>query len=180
VAFSGRKEGWRQFNALMATARRREIDCALVRKFDHLGVRFVSVQDQVDTISPMGRAMFTIIGAVAELESLLISERMTAGMRAAEARSRPLGGLEHRSTSSATLGDLTDDATAGPAGDPLLDGADAEVGRCGKRLDLRRLPCCCFAKNAFADALAFGAPPTICARQCQRSSTPPLSSNPLR
>ena len=62
-----------------------EIDCVLVWKFDrfarstrhlltaleefnHLGVRFISVQDQVDTDSPMGRAMFTIIGAMAELE----------------------------------------------------------------------------------------------------------------
>ena len=35
--------------------------------------------------------MFTIIGAMAELESSLISERVTAGMRAAEARGRHLG-----------------------------------------------------------------------------------------
>ena len=62
-----------------------------LEEFDHLGVRFVSVQDQVDTSSPMGRAMFTIIGAMAELESALISERVTAGMRAAEARGRHLG-----------------------------------------------------------------------------------------
>lgn len=39
----------------------------------------------------MGRAIFTIIGAMAELESSLISERVTAGMRAAEARGRHLG-----------------------------------------------------------------------------------------
>jgi DNA invertase Pin-like site-specific DNA recombinase len=39
----------------------------------------------------MGRAMFTIIGAMAELESSLISERVTAGMRAAEARGQHLG-----------------------------------------------------------------------------------------
>lgn len=108
VAVSGRKEGRPQLNALMSAARRREIDCVLVWKFDrfarstrhllsaleefdHLGVRFVSVQDQVDTSSPMGRAMFTIIGAMAELESALISERVTAGMRAAEARGRHLG-----------------------------------------------------------------------------------------
>jgi DNA invertase Pin-like site-specific DNA recombinase len=92
----------------MTAARRRDIDCVLVWKFDrfarstrhlltaleefdHLGVRFVSVQDQVDTDSPMGRAMFTIIGAMAELESSLISERVTAGMRAAEARGKHLG-----------------------------------------------------------------------------------------
>ena len=62
-----------------------------LEEFNHLGVRFVSVQDQIDTDSPMGRAMFTIIGAMAELESSLISERVTAGMRAAEARGKHLG-----------------------------------------------------------------------------------------
>lgn len=108
VAVSGRREGRPQLNALMAAARNHDIDCVLVWKFDrfarstrhllsaleefdHLGVRFVSVQDQIDTDSPMGRAMFTIIGAMAELESSLISERVTAGMRAAEARGRHLG-----------------------------------------------------------------------------------------
>jgi DNA invertase Pin-like site-specific DNA recombinase len=108
VGVSGRREGRPQLNALMAAARNREIDCVLVWKFDrfarstrhllaaleefnHLGVRFVSVQDQIDTDSPMGRAMFTIIGAMAELESSLISERVTAGMRAAETRGKHLG-----------------------------------------------------------------------------------------
>ncbi len=108
VAVSGRREGRPQLNALMAAARNQEIDCVLVWKFDrfarstrhlltaleefdHLSVRFVSVQDQIDTDSPIGRAMFTIIGAMAELESSLISERVTAGMRAAEARGRHLG-----------------------------------------------------------------------------------------
>ncbi len=108
VAMSGRREGRPRLNALMAAARNHEIDCVLVWKFDrfarstrhllsaleefnHLGVRFVSVQDQVDTESPMGRAMFTIIAAMAELESSLISERVTAGMRAAAARGKRLG-----------------------------------------------------------------------------------------
>ena len=108
VAISGRREGRPRLSALMSAARNHEIDCVLVWKFDrfarstrhllaaleefdHLGVRFVSVQDQVDTESPMGRAMFTIIGAMAELESSLISERVIAGMRAAEARGKHLG-----------------------------------------------------------------------------------------
>jgi DNA invertase Pin-like site-specific DNA recombinase len=108
VGVSGRREGRPQLNALMTAARGRKIDCVLVWKFDrfarstshlltaleefnHLGIRFVSVQDQIDTDSPMGRAMFTIIGAMAELESSLISERVTAGMRAAETRGKHLG-----------------------------------------------------------------------------------------
>ncbi len=108
IAVSGRREGRPQLNALMASARKRELDCILVWKFDrfarstrhllmaleefnHLGVRFISVQDQIDTASPMGKAMFTIIGAMAELESSLISERVTAGMKAAATRGKHLG-----------------------------------------------------------------------------------------
>jgi hypothetical protein len=62
-----------------------------LEEFDHLGIRFVSIQDQIDTTSPMGKAMFTLIGAMAELESSLISERVTAGMKAAKARGKHLG-----------------------------------------------------------------------------------------
>ena len=117
---SGSREGRPQLNALMIAARNQEIDCVLVWKFDrfarstrhllvaleesdYLGVRFASVQDQIDTDSPMGRAMFTIIGAMAELESSFISERVTAGMQATEARGRhlerpaPLSALSARS-----------------------------------------------------------------------------------
>jgi DNA invertase Pin-like site-specific DNA recombinase len=62
-----------------------------LEEFNHLKIRFISVQDQVDTASPMGKAMFTIIGAMAELESSLISERVKAGMAAARARGTQLG-----------------------------------------------------------------------------------------
>jgi DNA invertase Pin-like site-specific DNA recombinase len=108
VAVSGRKEGRPQLQALMRAARHHEFDCVLVWKFDrfarsvahllkaleefnHLGIRFISVQDQVDTQSPMGKAMFTVIGAMAELESSLISERVKAGMEAARARGKQFG-----------------------------------------------------------------------------------------
>lgn len=108
VAVSGRKEGRPQLQALMRAARNHDFDCVLVWKFDrfarsvahllraleefhHLGIRFISVQDQVDTESPMGKAMFTIIGAMAELESSLISERVKAGMESARVRGKRLG-----------------------------------------------------------------------------------------
>src|SRR5215467_1932411 len=108
VAISGRKEGRPQLQALMRAARHHEFACVLVWKFDrfarsvahllkaleefhHLGIRFISVQDQVDTESPMGKAMFTVIGAMAELESALISERVKAGMEAARVRGKRLG-----------------------------------------------------------------------------------------
>ena len=115
-AVSGRQEARPQLQALMRAARRHAFACVLVWKFDrfarsvahllraleefdYLGMRFISVQDQVDTASPMGKAMFTIIGAMAELESALISERVKAGMAAARARGKSLG----RPTTSASL-----------------------------------------------------------------------------
>ena len=108
VAVSGRRQGRPQLDALMQGARAYAFDCVLVWKFDrfarstkhlltaleefeHLGIRFVSVQDQIDTTSPMGKAMFTLIGAMAELESSLISERVCAGMKAAQSRGKHLG-----------------------------------------------------------------------------------------
>jgi DNA invertase Pin-like site-specific DNA recombinase len=108
IAVSGHKEGRPQLQALMQAAHKHEFDCVLVWKFDrfarsvshllnaleefhHLGIRFISVQDQVDMESPMGKAMFTIIGAMAELESSLISERVKAGMAAARRRGKHLG-----------------------------------------------------------------------------------------
>jgi DNA invertase Pin-like site-specific DNA recombinase len=108
IAVSGRKEGRPQLQARMRAARHHEFACVLVWKFDrfarsvshllsaleefhHLGIRFISVQDQVDTASPIGKAMFTVIGAMAELESSLISERVKAGMEAAKARGKLLG-----------------------------------------------------------------------------------------
>ena len=111
-AVSGRQETRPQLQALMRAARRHAFACVLVWKFDrfarsvthllraleefdYLGIRFISVQDQVDTASPMGKAMFTIIGAMAELESALISERVKAGMAAARARGKPLGRPAH-------------------------------------------------------------------------------------
>jgi len=108
IAVSGRKEGRPALRQLMKAARNRAFDCVVVWKFDrfarsvshllkaleefnHLGIRFISVQDQIDTNSPMGKAMFTIIGAMAELESSLISERVKAGMAAAKSRGKKIG-----------------------------------------------------------------------------------------
>lgn len=108
IAVSGRKEGRPELNKLMKAAKNLEFDCILVWKFDrfarsvshllkaleefhHLNIRFISVKDQIDTQSPMGKAMFTIIGVMAELESSLISERVKAGMAVAKAKGKKLG-----------------------------------------------------------------------------------------
>ncbi len=94
---SGAKENRPGLNGLMQAARRGEIDAVVVWRFDRfarsieqlvlalaefraLGIDFVSCQEALDTSTPMGKAMFTIIGAMAELERNVIRERVLAGM----------------------------------------------------------------------------------------------------
>ena len=60
-------------------------------ELNHLGIEFVSFREQIDTGGPLGRAIMTIVGAVAELERSLIVERVRAGMRRARLEGRHIG-----------------------------------------------------------------------------------------
>jgi hypothetical protein len=51
----------------------------------------VSLSEQVDTSTPTGKMVFTVLGAVAELERSLIVERVKAGLRNARAKGKRLG-----------------------------------------------------------------------------------------
>jgi len=59
--------------------------------FRTLRVDFISLQEQFDTATPIGQAMFTIIGAMAQLEPDIIRERVKAGLAHAKARGVRLG-----------------------------------------------------------------------------------------
>ena len=61
---------------------------SLAETFAEAGVEFVSICDQIDTTTAMGRFFFHIMGAVAELERDIIVERTKAGLEAARARGR--------------------------------------------------------------------------------------------
>ena len=108
VGVSGSKDSRPQLNRLMADAHRRRFDAVVVWKFDRfarsvshllraletfkaLGIEFVSLSEQVDTSTPTGRMIFTVLGAVAELERSLIAERVRAGLRNARAKGKRLG-----------------------------------------------------------------------------------------
>jgi len=51
----------------------------------------VSYQENIDTSSPLGSAIFTIISAVAQLERDIIAERVKAGLRRARENGKKLG-----------------------------------------------------------------------------------------
>ena len=100
---SGAKDKRPELDRLMADARRGKVDTVLVYRFDRfarsvthllraleefssLGVDFVSLSEAIDTSTPMGRMVFTVLGAVAELERNIIRERVLAGQKAAKRR----------------------------------------------------------------------------------------------
>ena len=105
---SGTKDSRPALNELMNDARKRRFDVVLVWRFDrfarstkhlilaleefkNLGVDFVSFQENIDTSSPLGSAIFTIISAVAQLERDIIAERVKAGLRRARENGKKLG-----------------------------------------------------------------------------------------
>ena len=59
--------------------------------FKALGIDFVSYSEQMDTSTPAGKMVFTVLGAVAELGRSLIVERVRAGLRNAKAKGKRLG-----------------------------------------------------------------------------------------
>jgi len=62
-----------------------------LEEFRHLGIDFISFQENIDTTSAMGKAMFTIVSAIAELEADIIRERVIAGIANARAKGIRLG-----------------------------------------------------------------------------------------
>ena len=63
----------------------------ILDELNHLNIEFVSFREQLDTAGPLGRAVVTIIGVVAELERNLIVERVRAGMHRARLEGRHIG-----------------------------------------------------------------------------------------
>ncbi|MGC2535294.1 MAG: recombinase family protein, partial [Candidatus Sulfotelmatobacter sp.] len=57
-----------------------------LEEFQSLGIDFVSLRESIDTSTPTGKMVFTILGAVGELERCTIRERVMAGQKAAKKR----------------------------------------------------------------------------------------------
>jgi DNA invertase Pin-like site-specific DNA recombinase len=57
-----------------------------LEEFEALGIDFVSLKESIDTSTPTGKMVFTVLAAVAELERSTIRERVLAGQKAARRR----------------------------------------------------------------------------------------------
>jgi len=105
---SGTKDKRPALDELMNDAKKRKFDVVLVWRFDrfarstkhlitaleefrHLNIDFISYQENMDTSSPLGKAIFTIVSAIAELERNILLERVRAGLRRARENGVILG-----------------------------------------------------------------------------------------
>ncbi|MCX6807356.1 MAG: recombinase family protein [Patescibacteria group bacterium] len=105
---SGSKESRPALNQLMNDAHKRKFDCLLVFRFDRfarstkhlinslelfqsLNIDFISYNENIDTSTPAGKMMFTLISAFAEFERSIIVERVKAGLEKARIKGRKLG-----------------------------------------------------------------------------------------
>src|SRR5215471_18575000 len=105
---SGSKDSRPALDRLMKDARARKFDVVVVARFDrfarsvshllraleefsHLSIDFVSLSESIDTSTPMGKMIFTVLGAVAELERNLIKERVHMGISRARKQGKQLG-----------------------------------------------------------------------------------------
>ena len=67
-----------------------------LEEFKKINVGFVSITESIDTNTPLGSAVFTILGAVAQLERDLIAERVRNGLANAKAKGIRIGRLKTR------------------------------------------------------------------------------------
>jgi DNA invertase Pin-like site-specific DNA recombinase len=146
---SGSKDSRPELDKLMADANRRKFDAVCVWRFDRfarstthllraleafqsLGIHFVSLQEAIDTSTPTGKMVFTVLGAVAELERSLVVERVRAGLRNAKAKGTILG----RRTKEIDMAELQRRHLAGESIRTIAAAMEISIGLVVKRLKL--------------------------------------------
>ena len=105
---SGAKPSRPQFDKMLREGRARHYDAVVVVRIDrlarstrhllnlleemqHYGVDLICTDQEIDTKSPTGRLLITVLGAVAELELELIRDRTKDGLARAIAQGKRLG-----------------------------------------------------------------------------------------
>ncbi|MCI9576194.1 MAG: recombinase family protein [Clostridiales bacterium] len=108
--YSGKNTERPQFQAMLQDGKRRQFDAIVCYRFDRvsrnikdfadfiqelerLQISFVSIKENFDTTSPMGRAMMYISSVFSQLERETIAERIRDNMRELAKSGRWLGGI---------------------------------------------------------------------------------------
>jgi len=102
---SGKNEKRPQYKEMLEWVNKRKMDIVLVwrydrfarstvalvnalKQFQNLGIDFISFQENIDTTSPQGELIFSIMASLAQFEATLISQRVKAGMARAKAKGK--------------------------------------------------------------------------------------------
>lgn len=105
---SGKRSDRPEFQKLLDDIRKRKTDAVLVWKLDRLarstrellnrleefrtiGVELISYTENIDTTTPAGKALFSMVAVFAEFENDIRSERIIAGMQNAKSKGKQLG-----------------------------------------------------------------------------------------
>lgn len=105
---SGSKESRPSLNQLLDDAQAHKFDTVIVFRFDRisrstkqlidllerfrkLNISFISINENIDTTTPAGSMMFTIIAAFAKFERDIISERVKFGIEKVKANGKQIG-----------------------------------------------------------------------------------------
>jgi DNA invertase Pin-like site-specific DNA recombinase len=105
---SGAKISRPSLDRMMTAVRNNEVTTVIVYSFSRFArstthllgaleemkkyeTEFISITEKIETNSPMGRAFFTVIAAISQLERELIVERVKNGLRNARAKGKLIG-----------------------------------------------------------------------------------------
>ena len=144
--FSGGNLNRPAFQAMMKAAREKRIRAVIVYRLDRisrnisdfaaligtlsqLGVAFISIREQFDTGTPMGRAMMYIASVFSQLERETIAERIRDNMHELAKTGRWLGGVTPTGYAAESVTTLTVDGKARRACRLRLIPEEAELVR---------------------------------------------------
>lgn len=109
---SGKKDSRPEFDRMMADAHAGRINVVCCWKFDRvgrsvqhlvrcletfraLGIDFISVTESIDTSTPVGKLVYSVIASIAEFEHSLILERIACGVARARRQGKKFGRPRH-------------------------------------------------------------------------------------
>ncbi len=108
IGFSGKDTKRPEFEHLMGDIRAGKVDCILVYKLDRIGrslqhlltlfeefknrgIEFISLTQNISTVTPEGKMFWQLLGVFAEYERELIVSRTRAGLARARKQGKTLG-----------------------------------------------------------------------------------------
>lgn len=144
--FSGGNTDRPRFRQMMSDAREKKISAVvcyrldrvsrnisdfsvLIRELERLGISFISIREDFDTRSPMGRAMMYIASVFSQLERETIAERIRDNMHELAKTGRWLGGTTPTGYASESVSHVTVDGKSKKACKLSLIETEAETVR---------------------------------------------------